>query len=76
MAGQEERNHMNSISYHQPVISIPISDIVRETDAAYWVRVKRTGKLAYLSKKFTQFDRGRAIVPEWLGRKIEEVMNV
>ena len=53
----------------QEILPIEVSEIVKTTPKAYWVRVKETGKLAYLSRNYTQWQPGRAFVPAWLHRK-------
>lgn len=55
---------------YREVVSIELSEIVRCTDRGIWARVKSTGKLAWLSRDYTQMLPGRAVVPVWLYRKI------
>lgn len=49
---------------------LEISKIVRTTDTGILVVIEATGKTAWLPRMWVDFLPRRAVVPDWLARKI------
>jgi len=54
----------------EPVAALELSDILRTTDRGIWVRIKATGKLAWLPRSRSQIFNRTAFVPQWLADKL------
>jgi len=52
------------------VATVEITELLKTTDTGLWVRIKATGKLAWLPRSKSYLMPGLAVIPEWLAAKI------
>lgn len=69
MAGRKRRHHLKARRL-QTVVALEITALLSTTDRGLQVRLKATGKTAWLPRAQTQLCPGLAVVPEWLAARV------
>lgn len=69
MLGTENQKRETKMTYI-PTVAVEISDIPDTTPRGIQVVIKKTGKTAWLPRRYVKFLPGHAIVPVWLLKKM------